>query len=301
MVPKKHLLKILQLRGCTECKEKTKLLTPFSVSPASKNLPWAQASASGWSAKRGAPEQQLLNMSALSYVGQAKGLPSSLGMFKAFQSLLLSDKAVTKQIDSTELGCFAANQLNYLSLDETKKAKPRSFQLTLEGLWLLFFFFLENISNNLQVWFRATKKISKHTNAQKHSISVCNIFQSERNIMCKHMHTLIVSWIFFLPDILHKKCEPSGLEVCLQYVWKHGKNGILSWNYAFSSRCNVYKEHYITFNNWLLWVLIQATRMFYLPSFPISVCSHMQPCFLEFACFQRPAFQIPVTGQSKLM
>lgn len=52
MVPKKHLLKILQLRGCTECKEKTKLLTPFSVSPASKNLPWAQASASGWSAKR---------------------------------------------------------------------------------------------------------------------------------------------------------------------------------------------------------------------------------------------------------
>lgn len=144
--------------------------------------------------------------------------PSWEYLKSAFQSLFLSDKTVTKHIDRhVVLGCndvpSAPNwpQLNYLSLYETKKAKLGyscywqqqkeydhdritflSFHLEKPCLlWRIYVCFLKNRSNNLKVWFQATK-ISKHTNVpcQKHSTLVCNSFQSQRKAMCEaHAHT----------------------------------------------------------------------------------------------------------------
>lgn len=56
----------------------------------------------------------------------------------------------------------------------------------------------------------------------------------ENLVICEHMHTVIYR-SFLLLNSSHTSYEP-GLEVCLQYIWKHDKNGILSWNYASSSQ-----------------------------------------------------------------
>lgn len=135
-VTKKHLLTILYLRGCTAaCREsegnnKTlKSLLSLTCTQKSAKSPSFRAAPAAATPKR---EHTVSNAQPAMTMGRQMIFPPSWEYLKsAFQSLFLSDKTVTKHIDRhVVLGCndvpSAPNwpQLNYLSLYETKKAKP---------------------------------------------------------------------------------------------------------------------------------------------------------------------------------